>query len=101
MQEAMIASILENVTTNVYIPLQVSPGLLLHEKKYITELCKYLIFCTYDEVKRFKQSAAVHKQFKGVVLNSNDGLIQYVTDNFDAQICSQNGIKQIGVKAPV
>ena len=36
----------------------------------------------------------MHKQFKGTVLNSNDGLIQYVTDNFDAQICSQNGIKQ-------
>ena len=28
------------------------------------------------------------------MLDSKDGSIQYVTDNFDAQICSQNGIKQ-------
>ena len=90
----MIGSIVQNVTKDVYTPLQVSLGLLLHEKKYITELSKYSICCTYDETKRFKQFAAVHKQFKGTVLNSNDGLIQYVTDNFDAQICSQNGIKQ-------
>ena len=93
LQEAMIGSIVQNVTTNVYTPLQVSLGLLLHEKKYITELSKYSICCTYDETKRFKQSAAVHKQFKGTVLNSKNVLIQYVTDNFDAQICSQNSIK--------
>ena len=72
LQEAMIGSIVQNVTKNVYTPLQVSLGLLLHEKKYITELSKYSICRTYDETKRFKQSAAMHKQFKGTVLNSND-----------------------------
>ena len=94
LQEAMIGSIVQNVTANVFTPFQISLGLLLHEKKYITELSKYSICCSYDETKRFKQSAAVHKKFKGTVLDSKDGLIQYVTDNFDAQICSQNGIKQ-------
>ena len=32
LQEAMIGSIVQNVTTNVYTPLQISLGLLLHEK---------------------------------------------------------------------
>ena len=58
------------------------------------ELSKYSVSCTYDEIKRFKQSAAVDKQFKGTVLNSKNGLIKYVSDNLDAQICSHNSIKQ-------
>ena len=90
----MVRSIVINVTSGNFTPLQISLSLLLHEKKKIIELSKYSVSCTYDEIKRFKQFAAVDKRFKRTVLNSKNGLIQYVSDNFDAQICSQNSIKQ-------
>ena len=90
----MVGSIVANVTTGVFTPLQLSLGLLLHEKKKIHELSKYCVTCSYDEIRRFKVSASIDEQSKNTVLDAKHGLIQYVSDNFDTQIFSQNGLKQ-------
>ena len=55
------------------------------------------IVCSYDEIKLFRTSAA----FEGnklstdsVLRDHNSGLIQAVSDNFDCNISSPNGLKQ-------
>ena len=52
------------------------------------------VTCTYDELLRFKKSAAVvaSKNTKYTAISrAEDGLVQIVADNFDADISSQNG----------
>ena len=56
-------------------------------------MTKFCITCSYYEVLRFKKSAAVaavsNSTLQGISINN--GLIQMVVDNFDADISSQNG----------
>ena len=48
-----------------------------------------------DEVRRFKISAAHQtSEQKTVPLDSNDGLIQGISDNFDTNLSTQNELKQ-------
>ena len=55
-----------------------------------------MVTCTYDELLRFKTSAAVaaneERSLRGM-FDSRFGLIQAIADNFDANISSQNGLK--------
>ena len=60
--------------------------------------------CSYDEVLRFRKSAATASQqvtSRGLVNTSQSeaGLVQVVVDNFDANISSQNGLISIHVLA--
>ena len=52
------------------------------------------LLCSYDEILRFKKSAAVaateQHNLKGIS-DSHLGLVQAIADNFDAEIASQNG----------
>ena len=52
------------------------------------------VTCSYDEVLRFKHSAAkaatMERSYHGIS-DAPEGLIQVVVDNFDAEISSQNG----------
>ena len=75
--------------------VQVALGLFVREKKIIQFLNEFGVTSSYDEVRRFKISAAhqTSKQ-KTVPLDSNDGLIQGISDNFDANLSTQNGLKQ-------
>ena len=60
----------------------------------ITELYNYAVCCSYDEVQRFKRSAAVQSSKAKLLAGLRDatlgGLVQIVIDNFDATISSQN-----------
>ena len=69
----------------------------------IETLHEFGITPTYHEVKRFKVSAAAAGDKNGLSLNMNDSdsLIQVITDNFDATINSQNGMKQTHVLASI
>ena len=55
-----------------------------------------LIWCSYDEVLRFKSSAAhaaAKNREKLGISSTGGGLIQAVADNFDANISSANGLE--------
>ena len=71
---------------------------MLREKHLINELYGFGVCCSYDELLRFKASAAAaaNKQstLRGV-MHCNNGLVHAVADNFDATISSANGLKSI------
>ena len=69
----------------------------------IETLHKFGIIPTYHEVRRFKVSVAAAADKNGLSLNMNasDGLIQVITDNFDATINSQNGMKETHASASI
>ena len=72
----MICSIIASVATSQTSMLQVALGLLVGHKKLIQDLHEYRITSTYDEVRRFKASAAYHASQKPETqLNSTTGLI--------------------------
>ena len=47
----------------------------------------------YDEIRRYKISAAATTNVSEVKLNCNQKLIQGLCDNYDTNISSQNGLK--------
>lgn len=96
MPAGMLGNIVSSIVNNQATPLQISLGLVLHEKALIEQMYKFGICCSYDEVRRFKASAAnaatENRDLMG--LSSHEaGLVQAVADNFDANISSQNGLR--------
>ena len=67
---------------------------MVHDKKLIEHLHEYGVTSTYQEVRRYKIFAAVDSDERGEELPSSDGLVQAISDNFDAFIHSQNGLKE-------
>ena len=67
----------------------------MNKKGFIEQFYDLLVSCSYNEVLRFKASAAAaavsNASLKGHV-NAADSLVQLVSDNFDAQISTQNGL---------
>ena len=56
----MVGNIITNVVINMPTPLQIALGVLLGDhKSMVQEFVKYAVVCSYDEVRRFKQSAAI------------------------------------------
>lgn len=92
---ALIANIVTNVISGRFTPLQIALGVVLNRKGLIEQFYDFLVSCSYDEVLRFKTSAAAaavnNASLRGHV-HAEDGLVQFVSDNFDAQISSQNGL---------
>ncbi|PIK51924.1 hypothetical protein BSL78_11179 [Apostichopus japonicus] len=90
----LIANIITDVITNNPTPLQVALGVLLGDsKKVVGHMYDYRITCSYDELLRFKTSAAVAASADTVrqgISDSEEGLIQVVADNFDTDISSPN-----------
>ena len=78
--------------TNSFTHLQLSLGILVHDKKLVEHLQEYGLTSTYHEVRRYKISAAVASDEKGEKLLSSDGLVQVIPDNFDAHIHLQIGL---------
>ena len=60
----------------------------------INHLYEYGITASYDEIRRFKISAASSSGKEITQFNCENGLIQGVSDNFDATLSTQNGSKQ-------
>ena len=92
---ALISSIVTSMASSKVSMLQVALGLKIREKKAVEYLQEYGVTSSYDEVRRFKISSAYHaRQKNNVMLDSQNGLIQGVSDNFDANLSTQNGLKQ-------
>ncbi len=92
----MIGNIISSVVTDRPTTLQISLGVLLRDKRVLDQTYQYRITCSYDEMLRFKSSAAVDAAKKPNVrglIQPGGPLIQAVADNFDANISSQNGLK--------
>ena len=92
----MICNMITTQLKKTPCPLQVTLGTVIREKEIIQQLHKFGVVCSYDEVLRFRKSAAIaSKQVtsRGLVDVSyhGAGLVQVVVDNFDANISSQNG----------
>ena len=91
----LIANIITSVLSNKPTHLQIALGNLLRDSKsLINRLYQFRVTCSYDEILRFKKSAALAatKDIKLSWINHGGlGLIQAVADNFDADISSQNG----------
>lgn len=92
----LISNIITSLVANSATDLQISLGVLVCKKSLINHLNLWGVTCTYDEVKRFKASAAIasvtEKSMKGISDASNE-LVQTVVDNFDCNISSTNGLK--------
>ena len=92
---ALISSIVTSMVCSKVSMMQVALRLFVREKKIIEFLHEFGVTSSYDEVRRFKISAAHQtSQQKTVPLDSKDGLIQGVSENFDANLSTQNGLKQ-------
>lgn len=90
---SLVSSILNTVVNGRTSMLQVALSGLVREKKIIEHLHEYAVTSTYKEYRRFRVSAASSNEVQ-VQLESCDGLIQGVSDNFDAALSTQNGLKQ-------
>ena len=81
-----MTSVLKNQAT----ALQVALGILLRDSKTIVnKMYDYRVTCSYDELLRFKKSAAVAASTnpsKQGISDARQGLIQVVADNFDCDI---------------
>ena len=92
----LIGNMVTGVVTHKPTSLQVALGVYAREKHMINTLHDFSVTCSYDEVLRFKSSAAHHTadltKMNGL-FKAEDGLIQTVIDNYDANISSVNGLK--------
>ena len=91
---ALIGNIVTSIVQNRTTHLQLALGIFFrHSKVTLNHLHDYRVTCTYDEILRFKKSAAVNSAKDGYlegVPRTNDALFQVVTDNYDAKMSSQN-----------
>ena len=82
--------------------LQIGLGLIARGRDVIEHLHDYVICSTYQETRRFKLSAAVNnRKSSAQELRAENGLIQAVSDNFNANINTQNGIKETNGMATI
>ena len=91
----MIGNMITSTMKNLATPLQIGLTVLLHDaKQQINDFHKFGVTCSYDEIRRFKRSAATaaNKEMSLEGLCSRtQGMIQGLGDNFDQDIASQNG----------
>ena len=92
----MIGNIITSIVTNIYTPLQMALGVLLRTPSMIDPMADFKVCAPYHEVIRFKASAAAataKKSSEEGLFSETDGLIQFMSDNFDANINSPNDLK--------
>jgi len=92
----LIGNIITNAITHNITTLQTALGVATREKYLINMLYDFRVTCSYDEVLRFKSSAARHAAQESTthgLFDATNGLIQTVIDNYDANISSQNGLQ--------
>ena len=91
----MIGSIVTSMVMNRPTDLQIALGVLMRDSKtLINHMYDYRVTCSYSEVLRFKKSAAViaakEPKLQGIT-SADQGLVQVIADNFDADISCPNG----------
>ena len=93
LQASLIGNVITSTVNLQATTLKVSLGLLMKDKSLIDKCYGFGITCSYDEVIRFKASAAqaasqkINLLIQGVFDNET-GLVQAVAENFDATISS-------------
>ena len=89
----LIGNIITSTVCSQSTDLQIALGVMLNRHKdLIVEFSKYKVTCSYDEVLRFKHSAAICacKEYShGLTFKNVDGVIHIVVDNFDTEVHSQ------------
>ncbi|KAL8588411.1 hypothetical protein ACOMHN_029580 [Nucella lapillus] len=94
---AMIGHIVTSAVNSYFTSLQLAVSVLLsRQRKVIEQLHDFGVTSSYDELRRFRISAATAMASvpRGLAqFHSSHGLVQVVADNFDTQISSQNGHK--------
>lgn len=95
MPAAMIGHIVTSSVNSYVTNLQLGLSVLLNRQRKLTdELHVYGVTSSYDELRRFRCSAAATMASvpRGLAnFDSEHGLVQVVADNFDTQISSPNG----------
>ena len=97
LSSAMIGNIITSTVAHIPTTLQIALSLEVKGAHTIEMLHSFGVTSTYDEMRRFKSSAAqeaCNKIKHQGIKNSEAGLIQVVADNFDTTISSPNGLKQ-------
>ncbi len=61
LSSVLIGNIITGLVSNRYTSLQVSLAILVQEKQLVNQLHDYGVVCSYDELVRFRTSAAVCK----------------------------------------
>lgn len=91
----LIGNIITSVVKSLATPLQIALAVELKDsKEQVKTFYNFGVTCSYDELLRFKKSVAFNANAKLDIIGlkkGKNGLIQGVCDNFDQQICSQNG----------
>ena len=95
LSQILIGNIITSVVCCQPTDLQIALGVLMRRNKgLISELNKYSVVCSYDEVRLFRYSAAVYVAHNyaeiGFGLSGTGNLIHCVCDNFDCEISSPN-----------
>ena len=91
----LIGNIVTSIVSKKPSDLLINLGILVRDKKLIEHLYDYGVVCSYDEVKRFKSSAAPENYKNANCVEGHvKGLVQAIADNFDTDISSQNGKMQ-------
>ncbi|KAK3880168.1 hypothetical protein Pcinc_011069 [Petrolisthes cinctipes] len=89
----MIGNIVNGIVCGRPTPLQIALGVTLSRKSLIEDFSVLGVTCTYDEVRLFKGSAAASaSRDPSPIGSAEDGLIQTIAYNFDAEIASPNGL---------
>ena len=86
-----VTRVMKNHPTSLHITLGIK---MRRSKSLIKVLQKYGVTCTYDDVRRFKHSAAkattMEPSLTGLSTSSSS-LVQVIVDNFDTDISSPDG----------
>ena len=95
LSQVLIGNIITSVVCCQPTDLQVALGILMRRNKgLISELYKYSVCCSYDEIRLFRYSAAVYVANNyaevGFGMSGADNLIHCIYDNFDCEISSPN-----------
>ena len=94
MPAVLIGNIITSVLINQATMLRIALANVLNRKCLIEQMYAFRVTCSYSEARRFKAPAEAVKdsKVKGIAKES-PGLVQVVSDNFDATILSQNGLR--------
>lgn len=91
----LIGNMITSIVTKKTTGLQLALGMLFRDsKELLSHMFDYKVTCSYDEVLRFKKSAAVAASTSIThqgISDAKSGLVQVVADNFDCDISSPNG----------
>ena len=93
--DILIGNIITSLLTNSFTTLQIALGLLMKDSEdLVNHFYDFSVTCSYDEILRFKKSAALAATIQSSLSSISDnhtGLVQAIANNFDADISSENG----------